>query len=150
MAAHEDPDRIAEIAVKLSKVQQAHRDNEVDVFNPSHHASWDDIEWLHAIACRLTQEVAALRQERDTYKALWDKETAQLDAQIVASTEAINQLKSEDERLRVALDKIADPERPLDICGCDHSDDGCCVLVDYYCPICIAATALKPVEVRAR
>lgn len=49
--------RIAEIRQRLEGVQAAHRDNEVDVLNPAHHARWDDIEWLLDL---VQQQTAAL------------------------------------------------------------------------------------------
>lgn len=41
--------------------------------------------------------------------------------------------------MREALQRIVDGDES---CQCDHATKGCCDLVDFYCPKCIAARAL--------
>ena len=56
-------------------------------------------------------------------------------------------LRAERDRLRTALQRIADGGDGSDPCGCEHDDENCCARrLDYCCPMCIATVALMDSE----
>lgn len=71
------------------------------------------------------------------------EKTAELSQALATLAGEHTELKQAQERLRGALQRIADP--PSDGCGCTHDDDSCCAKLpdgEYFCPECIAWAAL--------
>jgi hypothetical protein len=68
---------------------------------------------------------------------------ADLQNQITALQARLATVEQEREKLRKALILISDAELDSS-CGCDHTDEHCCVKVNEYCAFCIADLALQP------